>query len=370
MTPATFRWVAWGVAVLAAAAGASVVARRDAAGRLTVPRLFAASGTVALIELVAAVLLWTVIGPFGAIHLAYLASVVALPAVALFVVIHRAALSPTRAASVLAFAGLVPAAIGAWGTFVEPYRLQVERADVAVDPRRAGRAPVRIGVISDLQCVEVGDAESEAVRRVADERPDIVLMPGDVFQDDDAAFDRALPALRELLSRLDPPGGAFLVVGDVDTTARLRRLTEGTRIRFLLDETAETRVGDRRVRVLGLSLRAGEASRRAMREFESAAGDDDVRIVLAHRPDAVLGLAPRTRVDLFVAGHTHGGQVQIPGFGPLMTLTSVPRDVAAGGLSDLDGRRIWVSRGVGRERSKAPPVRLFCPPDVGILTLR
>lgn len=370
MTADTFRLVAWGVAVLAAVLGARVVAEPGAPGGLPTPRLLAASAAVAVFELTAAVVLWAWIGPFGVMHLAYLASVVSLPAVAVFVLVHRATLRPTRAATVLAWAGLVPAAIGAWGTFVEPYRLQVERADVALDPRRAGRAPVKIGVLSDLQCVEVGDAEREAVRRVAAERPDVVLLPGDVFQDDDAAFDRALPALRDLLGELDPPGGAFLVVGDVDTTDRMRRLAEGTRVRFLEDETAETRVGDRRVRVLGLRLRGGASTRRALAEFEAGADEDDVRIVLAHRPDAVLDLAPRTRVDLVVAGHTHGGQVRVPGFGPLITLSSVPRDVAAGGLSDLDGRRIFVSRGVGRERSKAPPVRLFCPPDVGLLTLR
>jgi predicted MPP superfamily phosphohydrolase len=51
-------------------------------------------------------------------------------------------------------------------------------------------------------------------------------------------------------------------------------------------------------------------------------------------------------------------------------LTHVPRAVAAGGLHVLDGNRIYVSRGVGCERGPAPRIRLFCPPEVSLLTLR
>ena len=72
-----------------------------------------------------------------------------------------------------------------------------------------------------------------------------------------------------------------------------------------------------------------------------------------------------------MAGHTHGGQVQIPGFGPPITQTGVPREVGAGGLHTMDGARVYVSRGVGVEHAaNAPRVRLFCPPELSLLTLR
>ena len=74
-------------------------------------------------------------------------------------------------------------------------------------------------------------------------------------------------------------------------------------------------------------------------------------------------------VDLVVAGHTHGGQVCLPGIGPLFTCTQVPQPVAAGGLHRLLNRWVYVSRGSGHERGQAPRIRLFCPPEVSILTL-
>ena len=83
---------------------------------------------------------------------------------------------------------------------------------------------------------------------------------------------------------------------------------------------------------------------------------------MSHRPDTVLELPPDSRVDLTVAGHTHGGQIVLPGFGPLVTLSDVPRSVARGGLHTVDGNRIYVSPGVGLQRGQAPQVRLFSPP--------
>ncbi len=96
-----------------------------------------------------------------------------------------------------------------------------------------------------------------------------------------------------------------------------------------------------------------------------------MRILLAHRPDAGLELRRGTRVDLTVAGHTHGGQVAPPLLGPLVVASAVPRHVGAGGLHDLGGgRRIYVSRGIGMERGHAPPLRIGAPPEVSLLTLR
>jgi predicted MPP superfamily phosphohydrolase len=95
----------------------------------------------------------------------------------------------------------------------------------------------------------------------------------------------------------------------------------------------------------------------------------DLRVVFGHSPDFVRALAGWAPVDLALAGHTHGGQVVLPGFGPLVTLSRLPRRYA-GGLNDYAGIPLHVSRGVGLERGSAPPIRFLCPPEVSLLRLR
>lgn len=303
---------------------------------------------------------------FGMIRILYLAGVVALPLVALAVLGARAAkrITATRPAIALAAAAFLAAPLGFHMTFIEPFKLRVETATLVVANDRAGSAPVTFGVFADLQCDSVGDHERAAVDLLMAQRPDVILIPGDLFQGSRTEWGAARDALRDLLRKLDAPGGVFFVVGDVDPDDVAELMREAD-IRVLDDEVVRIRVRDREVTIGGVSNR-DEA---VVRELERAPGAGDVRVLLCHRPDHVLGLAPDTRIDLTVAGHTHGGQIVVPGFGPPMTLSRVPRDVAAGGLHRMDGRAIYVSRGIGVEHNQAPRMRFNCVPEVSVVTV-
>jgi predicted MPP superfamily phosphohydrolase len=159
------------------------------------------------------------------------------------------------------------------------------------------------------------------------------------------------------------------VLGDTDGEPHLARVFAGTQVR-LLNEVQRTVVHGRVVSIAGIERDwLAPAAAAVVRGLEAPGDDDDIRILLSHRPDSVLTLPRPTRVDLVVAGHTHGGQVQLPLLGPPIILSDVPRRVGAGGFHLVDGRPIYVSRGVGAERGQAPRIRFLCPPEASLLVL-
>ena len=309
--------------------------------------------------------------PFGVMHVLWLDLVIVVPLMGVCLLVLGRQRLPRAILALVAVLMLPLAPIGAYASFVEPERLTTERATLAVSPDREGKAPLRIAVLADLQFERVGRHEREAVRRAMRERPDVILMAGDYHQGPRRSLNRQLPAIRALLGSLSAPGGVYAVQGDCDLIPETRRITAGTRVKVLVNRALTARVRDRTVTIAGVELAyRSPGARAAARRLERASGKDDVRILLAHRPDVVFGLAPQTRVDLTVAGHTHGGQVQLPLVGPLTIGSRVPRAAGAGGMHSLDGRSLYVSRGIGVERNQAPKLRLGAVPEVSLITLR
>lgn len=256
-----------------------------------------------------------------------------------------------RAAWLALSIGVLLAGIGLDAFLIEPATLQVRRVSVPSD-RVSER--LQIVVLADLQTDAVGPFERSVLAKVAALDPDLVLLSGDYLQcwsrEDRAREAEALrAALRD--SGIRPRLGAFAVDGDCEGRgwAELFRGTTITPLRGVAQVSSE-------VRLQGLSL------------TESARGapplppTDQLRIVLGHRPD--FSLAP-VEGDLLLAGHTHGGQVQLPLIGPLVTLSDVSRSAAGGTPTRLpSGATLIVSRGVGMERMTAPRLRFLCRPEL------
>ena len=87
--------------------------------------------------------------------------------------------------------------------------------------------------------------------------------------------------------------------------------------------------------------------------------------MLGHKPDFSIHSPD---ADLLLAGHTHGGQVQLPFIGPLVTLSNVPR-AHAEGQNQLGSTTLIVSRGIGTEQMDAPRLRFLCWPELSIIDL-
>ncbi len=313
---------------------------------------------------------------FGGAQLAWLDLAIVVPCCAVAALVCRArgrAVSPSALAVALVGLVMIPIAIQAW--FITPFDLVLEQVDVPLTPRHGGTGPLRVAVLADMQTTTIGDLERDAVARLMAESPDIILVPGDLYQGPVQEFERHLPAFRALLKTLHAPGGVWAVMGNADYKAGVPRLLEGTGIRLLEDEVVRFSVGDRDVALLGmsdwadLSREGWQYTPTIVERFANRPPSDEIRLMLCHRPGWVLTLPETSHIDLTVAGHTHGGQIALPFLGPLLVLSRLPNSVCAGGLSEVNGQQLYISRGLGMERLQAPRVRFGVKPEVTLLTL-
>lgn len=260
-----------------------------------------------------------------------------------------------RAAALLLAAAASVVAIGVDAFLIEPQALQLSRYEL-----RSAKLdrPLRIGLVADLQTAEPGAYELGALKRIAAERPDVLLFAGDYLQrETHEAWVRHAPEMRDVFQRagLSPPEGAWAVGGNVDQPG-WPVLFDGTGI-TPVEQTTTFRTS--RLAVTAVSFFDG---------FDATleiAAEPAFHIAFAHGPDYAMG---RVAADLLLAGHTHGGQVRLPVLNlPLITFSHVPHRWASGRTELPGGHTLIVSRGVGLERNGAPPLRFNCRPELVVI---
>lgn len=282
-------------------------------------------------------------------------------------VVHRRPGRRTRAAVPALAAGLLLSAY-AEAYHVEPRDLEVRRYHLDRTDGKPARGRIRILHLSDLQTDVIGSHEERAFREGLAQAPDLIVFTGDYLQERLApSRARAECDLRSLIRRvgLRAPLGVYAVQGDVDAT--WPGLFDGTGVRCLHDRAARLELpGGASLALVGLTSATSRDRNGRLREVVKGAPPADLRFVMGHAPDFVAHLRATDRIDLALAGHTHGGQVALPYFGPLVTLSRLPRRFA-GGLNDYEGIPLCVSRGIGMERRTAPQIRFLCPPEIVVL---
>jgi predicted MPP superfamily phosphohydrolase len=225
---------------------------------------------------------------------------------------------------------------------------------------------LRIGHLSDFHLgapLSRGNgASARAVDWVAERRPDLVCVTGDLV-----SHPRGERRLRELLGRLDDP---FVILGNHDVAvtrdpfSRAAELRDLERARLLRDEAATIEVRGERVSVVGLDPEAYRAARsRPAALVDDAAG---FRLMLCHFPSVVDRIAPGA-YPLVLSGHLHAGQICVPlGVTRRLTLAH-PRARFVAGVYETPSAVMHVSPGTG---TTFVPFRFFARPEVTELVLR
>lgn len=264
----------------------------------------------------------------------------------------RLALPKTRMGRVVAALAFLALLCAVDGFFVEPNWIEVTHHSMSAPITQ----PLKIAHLSDLHTKGLGFRERRLLKLLEQEQPDLIVISGDTISSTGTYEQES-----HLLWQLHAPLGVWLVRGNWENWHTLRNENEFYRangVHFLLNRSAEVLP---HVWLTGIND-AAYTSADLDRAFSNVPANS-YRIALFHGPAFFSQSA--SRYDLAFAGHSHGGQVRLPFWGPLWLPAGVGPYVH--GWFSSGAARMYVSRGIG---TTLLPLRFACRPELAIVTIQ
>jgi len=259
--------------------------------------------------------------------------------------------------------GLVASGVGAatgtsaYGYLYSRHQLQVTRETIIVAGLPPALGGLRVGLLTDVhrsRWVSHEDVDA-AVSMLMAERPDLIVLGGDYVTWGDRQF--VVPAA-EALGPLAAPLGVFAVLGNHDDDHEMPAALEKNGVEVLKDARTRLTVRGEALTLAGIRY----WTRRPAAIANVIRGAEGPLVLLAHDPRRLVEAAALD-IPLVLSGHTHGGQVVLPGVGAV----AGQKFPVLSGIGRRDRTVMFVSRGVG---TVYVPIRINCPPEVAVLTLQ
>lgn len=246
----------------------------------------------------------------------------------------------------------------AYGAAYERHQMSRTDLDVLVSGLPPALDGLRIGLITDVHhSVTVSaDDVSRAVEVLRRAEPDLMVLGGDYVTNSDRRF--VGPVAERLAPLAQAPFGSFAILGNHDDDRDMPAALAARGFTVLRDQRTALTIRGERLDIAGIRFWTRKPSDIA----PVVSGRGETLLLLAHDPRRLVEAAALD-VQLVLSGHTHGGQVLLPGVGAI----AGRKFPVLSGLGQQDNTALFVSRGVG---TVYVPVRFNCPPEVAVLTLR
>jgi predicted MPP superfamily phosphohydrolase len=268
------------------------------------------------------------------------------------------------------FLAVIGLACFLYGYFIEPYRLKITTVNIATEKFK--HTNLRIVQVSDLHCDTKIRNEPKLISMVNALNPDIIVFTGDALNTPDA-----LSQFKETMRRLRSRLGKYAARGNMDV-AYWHDLD-------LFDDTGFVELTKKSIRLVkegetfyisGLTYKYFHDWRNLLNKVPAGS----YSIFLHHTPDLIEEIKETSpirdsktsngvNVDLYIAGHTHGGQVSLPFFGALLTLSRHGKKYEAGKYV-VNRTILYVNRGIGMEGGFIPRVRFFSRPEITVFNIK
>jgi hypothetical protein len=259
--------------------------------------------------------------------------------------------------------GLAAAGIGAvtgaaaHGYLYERWRIELTNETLRVPGLPPALSGLRIGFLTDIHRSQTVSHEmvDAAVQLLMAQAPDLIVLGGDYVTWGDRRY---VGAAAEALAPLSAPHGVLAVLGNHDDDRDMPAALAARGFTVLRDARTQLHVHNEALDFAGIRF----WTRRVVDIAHVIRGASPNLILLAHTPRR-LTEAVELSIPLVLSGHTHGGQIVLPGLGAI----AAREFPVVAGSARRQNTTMFVSRGIG---TVYVPIRMNCPPEVAVLTLR
>lgn len=256
---------------------------------------------------------------------------------------------------------------GLYAFYIEPFWITISMKRIETLKISTGKQ-IRIVQISDLHIERITRREMELIRKVNDLEPDVIFVTGDYPNLSNTEDPVTWEQITQVISQLRAKYGVFLIDGSVESAERVQRLADETGTTALNNQIHELNWDGSRVFLIGIADEVfHKPPANEFRSLSQQVPDDSYKILLFHTPDLIKEAAEEG-IDLYMCGHTHGGQIRLPFYGALYTSSTYHKEFEMG-FYQVGHTSLYVNRGVGMEGKEAPRARFLARPEIAVFDL-
>jgi predicted MPP superfamily phosphohydrolase len=271
------------------------------------------------------------------------------------------------------------AAVWTWANLVEPFHPRLRRRTLSIDKLPRSLDGFTILHLSDLHTRKMGVLERTTIALLSQASADIAVLTGDLLD-----TENGIEPLRQVLAHVRARLGVYVVWGNAEHQLAppshkdaLERCLREAGVHLLNNDARFLTYDDATIWLAGVDdPHSGHADLPGVTPHGRIA---DLHLLLAHSPDVLLH--PLTgQYDLILCGHTHGGQIRLPGWGALWSHTRLgrwagdyvltPSQIARRLHRPLPQPYVIISPGIATVGPLLLKARLFCPPEMTVIRLQ
>ncbi len=259
-----------------------------------------------------------------------------------------------------------------YSTWVEPFQLGVTQQTFITDQWDANAPPLRLLQIGDIHVERVTPRERRLNELINEIKPDVIVFTGDFVNLSNTNDPEAEKAIREIISQWGAPLGTYCITGTplVEPLARVQAFVKDLdNLKLLPNQWISVNTPGGALHILGLVVTHDmKRDRDMLKKMMLVAPKGGLKLLLMHPPD-IAPEANEAGIDLYLCGHTHGGQIRLPLIGALFSSSHLGNQFIMGRY-ELGKTTLYTQRGVGLEGLGAPRARFLCPPEIVLWEIR